>query len=204
MKRVHFFAAMLIIVVLVSSCNTANKTEKSKNSHTEQAGNDTPNTKLETEQIMEAALEGKLSIVEDALNEGFDKNTTDTNKRTLLMLAAYNGHTEIVELLIAKGADINQRDTISRTALMFASTGPFVATVQALLQSGAQPNLIDNQENWTAAMMAAAEGQLEVLKVLVANGANLKMLDVDGESSLDFAKANGHTEVAKYIESQTK
>ncbi len=204
MKKVHFFATLLIVVILVSSCNTSNKTEKSKNNLTEQTVKDAPNIKLETDQIMEAALEGKLNIVENALNKGFDINNTDANKRTVLMLAAYNGHKEIVELLIAKGANINQRDTINRTALMFASTGPFVATVQALLQSGAQPNLTDNQENWTAAMMAAAEGQLEVLKVLVANGANLKMLDVDGESSLDFAKANGHTEVAKYIESQIK
>ena len=51
-------------------------------------------------------------------------------------------------------------------------------------------------------MMAASEGQLEVLKVLVSNGADLKMVDVDGESSLDFAKSKGHKAVADYIKTK--
>ena len=203
MDKVHFLIATIITIVLATGCNTANKSEKSKNTHSEQTVSSAPKTVLDPDKIMQAALEGNLKTVENALNNDFDVNSTDANKRTLLMLAAYNGHTQMVELLIAKGADINMRDTINRTALMFASTGPFVTTVQALLQSGAEPNLTDDQENWTAAMMAAAEGQLDVLKVLVANGADLNMVDVDGESSLDFAKANGHVEVAKYINTQT-
>ena len=53
-------------------------------------------------------------------------------------------------------------------------------------------------------MMAAAEGQLEVLKTLVAFGADLSMVDVDGESSLDFADSKGYSAVAEYIRSQLK
>jgi len=118
------------------------------------------------------------------------------------MLAAYNGNIEIVKLLIDKGADVNTTDEIGRTALMFASSGPFVNTVLTLLQAGAKPNLTDKEEDWTAAMMAAAEGQLEVLKTLVAFGADLKMVDIDGESSLDFASSKGHSAVVEYIKSQ--
>lgn len=87
---------------------------------------------------------------------------------------------------------------------MFAATGPFVPTVEALLKAGSEPNRTEDQENWTAVMMAASEGQLEVLKVLMANGDDLKMVDIDGESVLYFAKANGHSEVVGYMESQTK
>ncbi len=117
------------------------------------------------------------------------------------MLAAYNGNNEIVKLLINRGGDVNLTDEIERTALMYASTGPFVNTVTTLLEAGAEPNLIEKEENWTAAMMASAEGQLEVLKTLIAYGADLNMVDIDGESSLDFASANGHTAVVEYIKS---
>ena len=53
-------------------------------------------------------------------------------------------------------------------------------------------------------MMAAAEGQLKVVQLLVANGADLTMVDVDGESALDFAKSKGHQEVAAYIQTLQK
>lgn len=206
MNKTLSFATIAIITLFVIGCNSStDNTKRTDNKNTvETVPEAIRETALDQDKIMQAALEGEITTVQDALNNGFDVNTTDANKRTLLMLAAYNGHNQIIELLVANGADVNLRDTINRTALMFASTGPFVSTVQSLLQSGAQPNLTDDQENWTAAMMAAAEGQLEVLKVLVAHGADLKMVDVDGESSLDFAKANGHTQVADYIASQIK
>lgn len=212
MNKVHFLSVLVITVLLAYSCNSANKSEETKAAVAEQANtetigtketvNDTPAVKFNIEQIMQAALDGNFKIIEGALNNGFDVNTIDPNKRTMLMLAAFNGHTQIVEFLIAQGSDVNMLDRINRSALMFASTGPFVPTVKALLQAGAKPNLTDDEQNWTAAMMAASEGQLDVLKVLAANGADLTMVDVDGESPLYFAKQNGHIEVAKYIESQ--
>ncbi len=207
MIKIHLLAVMIISLALVYSCNSTNESERSGNTKevlTKQTTANTPEVKYNTDQIMQAALNGKLNTVEVALQNGFDVNTIDENKRTMLMLSAFNGHRQIVKFLIDKGADLNMRDAINRTALMYASTGPFVSTVEILLKSGAEPNITDDEQNWTAAMMAAAEGQLEVLKVLVNNGADLEMVDVDGESSLDFAKANGHTEVVKYIESHYK
>ena len=43
---------------------------------------------------------------------------------------------------------------------MYASSGPFTSTVSLLLNAGAKPNMTEKEQNWTAAMMAAAEGQL--------------------------------------------
>lgn len=207
MRKAHLSVTILLSLLLAFSCNSTNesgKSENTKNVLPQQATSNVADVTYNTDQIMQAALNGKLNTVEVALQNGFDVNTIDENKRTMLMLSAFNGHRQIVKFLIDKGADLNMRDAINRTALMYASTGPFVSTVEILLKSGAEPNITDDEQNWTAAMMAAAEGQLEVLKVLVNNGADLEMVDVDGESSLDFAKANGHTEVVKYIESHYK
>ncbi|WP_372753125.1 ankyrin repeat domain-containing protein [Labilibaculum sp.] len=204
MNKLQLFAAISIIGFSTYSCNTKPpKSNDTNNTNTEKTSVDSVQ-KIDNDLIMQSALNGEIEIVKDALNKGFNVNFTDVNKRTPLMLAAYNGHNEIVKLLITNNADVNLTDTIHRTALMFASTGPFVPTVLTLLQSGAKPNMVDNEEKWTAAMMASSEGQLEVLKVLVEHGADLKMVDIDGESSLDFAKSNKHTAVYDYITTQIK
>ena len=203
MNKLHFLAIMVIAVFLAYGCNTKNSSEQAENA-TEKTIKEIANIEFNTDQLMQSALNGEHKNVEAALNNGFDVNTIDANKRTLLMLASFNGHTELVELLIAKGSNVNLRDGVSRSALMYASTGPFAPTVNILLKAGAEPNMTDDGQNWTPAMMAAAEGQLEVLKVLVKNGADLEMVDVDGESPLYFAKSNGHSEVVKYIQSQLK
>ena len=58
---------------------------------------------------------------------------------------------------------------------------------------------MDNQESWTALMFAAAEGNAEVVKILLAHGADPTKGDVDGETSLQFAASKGHKQVADMI-----
>ncbi|WP_319503289.1 ankyrin repeat domain-containing protein [uncultured Draconibacterium sp.] len=203
MKKLGIAVVMMFLGLLIFSCETKTKNNNEKDKLPVETGlNKTEKAQLDTTLIFQASLEGNVQTVLNALDAGFKPNTIDENGRTALMLAAYNGNTEIVKLLIARGADVNYSDKVDRTALMYASTGPFVNTVLTLLEAGAEPNLIEKEENWTAAMMASAEGQLEVLKTLVTYGADLDMVDIDGESSLDFANSNGHSAVAQYIKSK--
>lgn len=203
MNKLSLIAAMMILSISILSCGTkAGNESKKVEPDNESALSENEKPHFDRTLIFQASLEGNTQIVQNALNEGFDPNSVDENNRTALMLAAYNGHIEVVKLLINKGANVNFADEIDRTALMYASTGPFVNTVLTLLEAGAEPNLIEKEENWTAAMMASAEGQLEVLKTLVTYGADLDMVDIDGESSLDFASSNGHSTVVEYIKSK--
>lgn len=204
MNKLQLFTAIAAMGLLACSCN--GKKSKSSNVNSISTDQVAPESTMvfDNDLILQSALDGKIEVVKDALNNGFDVNFTDPNQRTLLMLAAFNGHSDIVKLLIENGAEVNLTDQVKRTALMYASTGKFVPAISILLEAGAEVNLVDDEENWTAAMMAASEGQLEVLKVLVSYGADLKMVDIDGESSLDFATANGHPEVAEYIKAQIK
>lgn len=200
MKRKATSVIILILGVLLTSCNVGKgKAKDAQDVRTTEINNEVNNSL-----VFQAALEGGTQVVQNALEKGFDPNTTDEYERTALMLAGYNGHTEIVKLLIENGANVNAIDNVNRTALMYASSGPFENTVSELLRAGANPNLTEKEENWTAVMMAASEGQLEVLKILVANGGDLNMVDIDGESSLDFAKSKDFDEVVHYIISQTE
>jgi ankyrin repeat protein len=154
---------------------------------------------INPEIVMQAALNGNSQSIMEAMENGYDVNSTDQEQHTALMMAAYNGHSEVVEMLLEHGATVDLRDNQDRTALMYASTGPFNESVKLLLEAGADPNLVDNDEHFTALMFAAAEGQKEVVSTLLKHGADKALLDVDGESAYDFAVANGHPEVAAIL-----
>ena len=120
------------------------------------------------------------------------------------MLASYNCFSAIVEYLLEHKAKVDARDNLNRTALMYASTGPFAETVQLLIDAGANVNAADAQENWTPLMFAAAEGQADVVKILLKHGATTANRDVDGDTALQFALSKGHQEVADLISNSTK
>jgi ankyrin repeat protein len=50
-------------------------------------------------------------------------------------------------------------------------------------------------------MHAAAEGHLEVVKVLIAYGADRSLKDVDGDDAASFAAQSGHMHVVEYLNS---
>ena len=149
----------------------------------------------------QAAHDGELEQVKTYMKQGVNFNAVDEGGQTALMFASFNGHSEIVLLLIEAGAVIDQRDNLGRTALLYGATGPFPETIKILLDRGADPNLVDSDEHFSPLMHAAAEGHLEVVKVLIAYEADLSLRDVDGDDAASFAAQAGHMQVAEYLNS---
>ncbi|MEI6891645.1 MAG: ankyrin repeat domain-containing protein [Pontiella sp.] len=156
---------------------------------------------ISPQEVVEAALYGKIEIIEHALKQGFKVNTADMDQRTPLMFAAFNAQIEIIELLIEAGADINAQDQTGTSALMFAASAPGAKeSIQVLLDAGAAINLVDKNEHFSALMWAAAEGQAENVKLLLAKGADLSLLDIDGDTAETFAAKAGHSAVAQLLQ----
>jgi len=153
------------------------------------------------EEMRQAALEGDGDQVNKLLEAGTQVNAMDQDGHTALMFAAFNGHSEIVLALLERGAGVSRRDLMGRTALLYASTGPFPETVKILLDNGAEPNIIDSDEHFTPLMHAAAEGNLDVVKILLEYKADLSLKDVDGDDAESFARQAGHIQVAEYLQS---
>ncbi len=151
------------------------------------------------QEVVEAALAGKIEIVEQAMEQGYNVNARAPEDRTVLMYAAFNGQTDIAKILIDAGADVNAIDQSGSTALMFAASGPFPETVALLLDHGATINAIDSNEHFTALMWAAAEGQAEVVALLLKHGADSSLKDIDGDTAESFAAKNGHVAVVKIL-----
>lgn len=118
------------------------------------------------------------------------------------MWAAFNGHTPVVAYLLEHGATVDAKDTHGRTALLYASSGNYPETVGLLLREGADANVQGTAEGFTALMMAAAEGHISVVRILLFNGASVETVDGDGDTAGKFARENGHSEVLKLLEAQ--
>jgi len=155
------------------------------------------------QEVVEAALYGKIDTVKKALEQGYKPDERDPENRTALMYAAFNGQTDIVKLLLAAGAEVNLQDNTGSSALMFAASGPGTESVQVLLDAGAKINMTDNNEHFTALMWAAAEGQPKNVTLLLKNGADTTLQDVDGDTARSFAEKAGHTAVVKILDEFT-
>lgn len=151
------------------------------------------------EQAFAGAYNGQWLPIQQAIEKGLSVNALDPSGHTALMLASYNGHTGIVEKLLEAGADVNLTNPTGTTPLMLASSGPFPETVQVLLKAGAKVNVIDSGEHFTALMWAAAEGQTEVVKILLDNGADMTLTDIDGDTAESFAFKAGHQAIVELL-----
>jgi len=192
---IKLFISLIIFSFAASCSNETDVADKQQKTQNEVAAQTQKNIDL----LFDAALDGDIVIVKKNLETGFDVNQPNQDMQSLLMLAGFNGHTALCEYLIKSGAHIEARETNGRTALMFASTGPFPKTVELLLQNEADPNSVDHLEKFTPLMHAAAEGHIEVVKVLLDNGADPLLKDVDGDTAESFAMQNGHRKVAKLL-----
>ena len=150
--------------------------------------------------LMELAYAGNLEEVRRLVSEGTAVDAADAEKRTSLMWAAFNGHTPVVAFLLEKGAKLDAKDRHGRTALMYASSGPFSGTVELLLKKGAEVNIQGKLEGFTALMTAAAEGELEVVRLLLVYGADPELEDKDGDTAESFAHQKGHSAVIDLLE----
>ncbi|OYP28934.1 ankyrin repeat domain-containing protein [Rhodopirellula sp. MGV] len=152
------------------------------------------------EAFRKAAFEGNIEIVKSCIGKGVEIDDADSSGFTALTMAAYNGHDKVCQVLIEAGADVNKRDNKGQFPLYHAASLDSPTTVKLLLDAGAEINETETRENFTSLMMAAAEGNMGVVKVLLEAGADRSMRDVDGDRALEFAREYGHEEIAQLLQ----
>ncbi|HZR16362.1 MAG TPA: ankyrin repeat domain-containing protein [Verrucomicrobiae bacterium] len=155
-----------------------------------------------------AVLKGYELVAKDLLGAGANVNAAVTGEnstrsaeslsyymsvsQTPLHLACEAGYLDLVQLLISKGADVNAQDAKGRTALTIAAAANNDEMVNILLTAHADPNAGRS----SALTLAAGQGNVAMLELLVSKGAKVNLSDALREA----VSKNHPAAVAKLIQ----
>jgi ankyrin repeat protein len=126
-----------------------------------------------------AVYQGDAQTAALLLENGADANKANAYGVTPLALACENADAAMVTLLLKGKAAPDRSRLTGETPLMTCINARSVDGALALIAAGADPNLVEKHDNQTALMWAAATKQPQIVRALLARGAN-----VDARSKL--------------------
>ena len=131
-----------------------------------------------------------IAAMKSLLDAGLDPNARDAAGYTPLIAAARAGNVAMIRLLTSRGADPNLPDAAvnSWTPLLHAVHKAQPGSIAALLDAGANANGADSHGT-TPLMMAAGYGYTDIVKILLARGANPRLPMRDGVTAIDLARS---------------
>lgn len=146
------------------------------------------------------------------LNHGASPNAMCAWDFTPLSVAVYSASVAVVKLLFQHGGDVSKGQLLHHAVKREAPTSDVLEILQLLLERGAPINEIKYQnhppsrrERWffglgTPLSQAADLGRADIVSFLLENGADPTIKDSKGKTALDWAKAEGHSNVVFLLE----
>lgn len=147
--------------------------------------------------LQQAALGNKAGMEAILAENPKLVNFRDYDRRTALHVACSEGHLHICEYMIKKGARVNRSDRWGGSPLDDAHRHHQSAVITYLRQLGASSG---SQNNLTNFITAAAEGDLDEVKLLLSVGeVKIDEGDYDRRTALHLAAGEGHTEIVQLL-----
>lgn len=131
--------------------------------------------------IINLVQKNDLSSVEEALKNCADVNTTDSQKRSLLLLSTFKNQKEMAALLVKYGADVNQQAENLDSPFLYAGASGQTELLKLYLSNGARFDVF-NRYNGSALIPACERGHVETVKLL----ANTKNYPIDHVNRLGW------------------
>jgi hypothetical protein len=141
-----------------------------------------------------ALREGSMKVFNTLLNaRDINLEVKARNGDTALMIAAYKGNKPAVEALLAKGAEVNRPGW---TPLHYAAASGSNEIVSMLLEKSAYIDA-ESPNKTTPIMMAAWEGHILTVKLLLDEGADATLKNELGMTAIDFARHHHHEDIVE-------
>lgn len=107
----------------------------------------------------------------------------------------------IDRLLEIEELDINNNSFMGTSPLYLSIHRGDIETVKKLLlKKNLDIKSISPNEKYSALIFASKTGELEIVKILVKNGADLNYKDINGQTAIDHARENNHIEIVTFLE----
>ena len=155
--------------------------------------------------LLAATQRNHVDVARLLINEGADVNAKDLIQDTPFLVAGAEGRVELLRLMLAADADLKSTNRFGGTALIPACHRGHVEAVRLLLATAIDKDHV-NHLGWTALMEAVVLGDggpshTDVVRLLVAAGANPNIPDRDGLTPLAHARQRGYAAMVSILES---
>jgi ankyrin repeat protein len=151
-----------------------------------------------------AARAGDSVATRMLLAAGADANAAlPASGETVLMTAAKAGDADVVRALLTGGVDGVSLAALgeARAAARVAEGAGYSVPVNPTIDTNyADVNARERLYGRTALMIAAAEGHLDAVRLLVEAGSDLNIVDAEGSTALTLARSYGNLDVAALLE----
>jgi ankyrin repeat protein len=154
--------------------------------------------------LVAAAYKNRLEIIDLLIAAGADVNMKDNMLQSAYLISTSDGYTELLKKTLKAGADVHSTDSYNGTGLIRAADRGHVEIIQELLKTNIRVNHVNNL-GWTALLEAILLGDggkqhTEVVRLLVAAGADIHLPDKDGVTPLSHAKNKNHDNIVEILE----
>ena len=120
-----------------------------------------------------------------------------------LLLAAKENLIDIVRLLVVSHVNLDFQDNQGETALHVAARYGHKSCCELLLsgtsEQKASTEITEKTFGWTPLHIAAVDGNLDIVKVLIDAGADLSRTDDSGWTAKEHAALRGHVDIAREL-----
>jgi len=158
--------------------------------------------------LTSAAIKGNLNVLEFLITNGANVESTTIFGKTPLIVAAIYGHVDIIETLLKQKAEVNKKDLHGFSAIHYAALKIGNVEITKLFIESGEILDIDTPTNqgFSALHLTSVYGDLESMKILIKNGANVNKLNeiIAYGAPLHLVAHFGHLNLFKYLISETK
>lgn len=151
-----------------------------------------------------AIMGGHLLTTTALLDAIGTKNVVKSeHSSAMLILATKSNYFKIVKLLVESGVDVNWRDENGETALHVAARFGHQECAKILLRDSLKDtvavNVREKYFGWTPTHIAAVDGHLAIIELLIKAGADVNKPDFSGWNAREHAALRGHLAIARRL-----
>jgi ankyrin repeat protein len=155
--------------------------------------------------LFAASQRGHIEIARALLAAGADVNIADLTANTPYYVAALGRHADLTGVLLDAGADRVGTRAYGGTPLIAIAERGWVDVAREILKRPDIPVDHVNNLGWTALIEAIILGSggrdhQEIVRLLLAYGANPNIADGLGRSPLTLARERGYREIVRMLE----